>query len=60
LIASVAFNAAMALPAWRSSQNPTTALATSKMRMITKSAQCRTTPERTTAPSIIHGMGPQK
>jgi hypothetical protein len=60
LIASLAFRAAMALPAWRSSQNPTTALATSRSRMMKKSGQCRTTPDRITAASIIHGMGPQK
>ena len=60
LIASLALRAAMALPAWCSSQNPTTALATSKRRMMKKSGQCRTTPDRITATSIIHGMGPQK
>ena len=60
LIASLAFSAAMALPAWCSSQNPTTALETSKTRMMKKSGQCRTTPDRITAASIIHGMGPQK
>ena len=50
----------MAFPAWRSSQNPITPLATSKSRMMKKSGQCPTTPERITAISIIHGMGPQK
>ena len=34
LMASLAFRAAMALPAWRSSQNPTTALARSRTRMM--------------------------
>jgi hypothetical protein len=29
-------------------------------RMMKKSGQCRTTPDRITAASIIHGMGPQK
>ena len=53
-------SAAMALPAWCSSQNPTTALDNSSSRMMKKSGQCRTTPDRITAPSIIHGMGPQK
>ena len=60
LIASLAFSASMALPAWRSSQKPTMALATSKTRMMKKSGQCRTTPDSTTATSIIHGIGPQK
>ena len=60
LIASVAFRAAMALPAWCSSQNPTTALARSRSRMMPKSGQCRATADRITAASIIHGMGPQK
>ena len=60
LIASLAFSAAMALPAWRSSQKPTTALETSRTRMMKKSGQCRTTPDRITATSIIHGIGPQK
>ena len=36
LIASLAFSAAMALPAWCSSQNPTTALASSSTRMMTE------------------------
>ena len=36
VIASLAFSAAMALPAWCSSQNPTTALATSRSRMMTE------------------------
>ena len=60
LIASLAFSASMALPAWRSSQNPIVALATSNTRMMKKSGQCRTTPDSTTATSIIHGIGPQK
>ena len=60
LIASLALSAAMALPAWCSSQNPTTALERSKTRMIKKSGQCWATAERITAASIIHGMGPQK
>ena len=60
LIASSAFRASMALPAWCSSQNPTAALATSRTRMMKKSGQCRSTPDRITAASIIHGMGPQK
>jgi len=51
--------AEIALPAWRSSQKPTTALETSKTRMMKKSGQCRTTPDRITATSIIHGMGPR-
>ena len=53
-------SAVIALPAWCSSQNPTTALATSKSRMMAKSGQWRATAERITATSIIHGMGPQK
>ncbi len=60
LMASLAFRAAIALPAWRSSQNPTTALAQSRTRMMPKSGQCRATAESTTAASIIHGIGPQK
>ena len=60
LIASCFLSAAMALPAWCSSQNPTTALEKSRSRMMKKSGQCRTTPDRITAPSIIHGIGPQK
>ena len=60
LIASLAFNASMALPAWRSSQKPMIALATSSTRMMKKSGQWRTTPESTTATSIIQGIGPQK
>ena len=60
LIASFAFSAAMALPAWCSSQNPTTAFEQSRRRIMKKSSQCRTTPERITAASIIHGIGPQK
>ena len=43
LTASFAFSASMALPAWRSSQNPTTALAKSSSRMMPKSGQCRAT-----------------
>jgi hypothetical protein len=35
-------------------------LATSKTRMIKKSGQCPTTPDKITATSIIQGMGPQK
>ena len=50
----------MALPAWRSSQNPTPALASSSTRMMKKSSQCMSTAERITAASIIQGMGPQK
>ena len=60
LIASLAFSASMALPAWRSSQIRSVALATSSSRMMKKSGQCRTTPDSTTAISIIHGIGPQK
>ena len=60
LIASLAFKAAMALPAWRSSQNPTIALETSRTRMMKKSGQCRAAADRITAASIIHGIGPQK
>ena len=60
LIASLALSASMALPASRSSQNPTTAFAISNRRMMKKSGQCWTTPDRITAISIIHGMGPQK
>ena len=59
-IASLAFRAAMALPAWCSSQNPTTALASSRTRMMPKSGQCWASAERMTAASIIHGIGPQK
>ena len=60
LIASLAFSASMALPAWRSSVYPTTPLATSSSRMMKKSGQCPTAPDRITAISIIHGIGPQK
>ena len=60
LTASLAFRAAMALPASRSSQNPTPALARSRRRMMKKSGQCRATADRITAASIIHGIGPQK
>jgi hypothetical protein len=60
LIANLAFSASMALPAWRSSQKPTVALATNNSRMMKKSGQCLTMPDRTTATSIIQGMGPQK
>ena len=60
LIANLAFRASIALPAWRSSKNPTAALETSRTRMMMKSGQCRTTPDKITATSIIHGMGPQK
>ena len=60
MIASLAFSAAIALPAWCSSQNPTTALEQQQRRMMKKSAQWRTTAERITAASIIQGMGPQK
>ena len=59
-MASVALSAAMVLPAWYSSQNPTAALTTRSAPMTPKSAQCRTTAERTAATSIIHGIGPQK
>jgi len=34
--------------------------ARSNTRMMMKSGQCRSTPERITAISIIHGIGPQK
>ena len=40
LIASLAFSASMALPAWRSSQKPIVALANSSTRMMMKSGQC--------------------
>ncbi len=60
LIASSAFRASMALPAWCSSQNPMLALASSKIKMMMKSGQWPKTPDRTTATSIIHGIGPQK
>ena len=60
LTASWAFSASMALPAWCSSQNPTAALATSSSKMMKKSGQCRSTPDKITAASIIHGIGPQK
>ena len=60
LIASLALSASMAFPACRSSQKPTQALAQSSSRMMKKSGQCRTTPDSTTATSIIQGIGPQK
>ena len=60
LTASWAFSASMAFPAWCSSQNPTMALATSSSKMMKKSGQCRSTPDKITAASIIHGIGPQK
>ena len=60
LIAKVAFSAAMALPAWCSSQNPTIALARSRTRMMPKSGQCRAIADRITAASIIHGIGAPK
>src|SRR5579862_5358656 len=60
LVASLAFNAAMALPAARSSQNATTALDANSTKMMKKSGQCLTIPDRITAASIIQGMGPQK
>jgi hypothetical protein len=60
LTASWAFSASMAFPAWCSSQNPTMALATSRTMMMKKSGQCRSTPDKITAASIIHGIGPQK
>ena len=60
VIASLAFSASMALPAWRSSVKPTTALEISSTRMMAKSAQCPTAPDKITAISIIHGIGPQK
>ena len=60
LTASCAFSASMALPAWCSSQKPTMALATSSSRMMKKSGQCRSTPGKITAASIIQGIGPQK
>ncbi len=55
-----ALSAAIALPAWYSSQKPTTALATSSTVMMPKSVQSPTSSARTTAASIIHGIGPQK
>jgi hypothetical protein len=58
--ASLAFSAAMAFPAWCSSQNPTPALDRSRTRMIAKSGQCWASADSTTAASIIHGIGPQK
>ena len=60
LTASLALRAAIALPAWCSSQNPTTAFEQSRSRMMKKSIQCRTTPDKITAASIIQGIGPQK
>ena len=60
LVASLAFRVAMALPAERSSQNPTTALVHKRTRIMKKSGQCFTTPDRITATSIIQGIGPQK
>ena len=48
LIASWALRASIALPAWCSSQKPTVALAKSRTRMMKKSGQCRSTPERIT------------
>ena len=60
LTASWAFSASMAFPAWCSSQNPTVALATSSSKMMKKSGQWRSTPDKITAASIIHGIGPQK
>ncbi len=50
----------MALPAWYSSQKPTTALAASRMRIMMKSSQWPTTADRIIAASIIQGIGPQK
>ena len=50
----------MALPAECSSVKPTTAFAMSRTRMIAKSGQCRSTPDKITAISIIQGIGPQK
>jgi hypothetical protein len=35
-------------------------LATSSSKMMKKSGQCRSTPDKITAASIIHGIGPQK
>ena len=60
LIANFALRAAIALPAWCSSQNPTTALDTNKSEIMKKSSQCLTNADKITAPSIIHGIGPQK
>lgn len=60
LMASLALRASMALPACRSSQNPIMAFAKSRTRMMKKSGQCCTTPDSTTATSIIQGIGPQK
>src|SRR6056297_3934930 len=59
-IASLSFKAAMAFPAWCSSQNPTTALANNSNRIMPRSGQCLSTAERIAAISIIQGMGPQK
>ena len=60
LTASFAFSAPIALPAWRSSQNPIAALKNRSSSIMRKSGQCRTAADRTTATSIIHGIGPQK
>ena len=60
LIASLAFRASIALPAWRSSQKPIIALASSRTRMMKKSGQWRDAADRITATSIIQGIGPQK
>jgi hypothetical protein len=60
LSASLALRAATVLSALNSSQKPTTALTISSTRMMTRSDQWRSTPERTAATSIIHGIGPQK
>ena len=50
-----AFKAAMALPAWRSSQNPTTAFETNKRRMMKKSGQCP--PRPTNSPPLRSSTG---
>ena len=58
--ANCALSAAIAFPAWNSSQKPTIAFPTRRTVMIAKSSQCRTMAESNAAASIIQGMGPQK
>ena len=58
--ASRCFSSAMALSALNSCQKPTPALMNSIARMMTRSAQCRSTAESAAATSIIQGIGPQK
>jgi len=58
--ASFALSAAIAFPAWYSSQKPTPAFIKSKARMMPKSSQWWTTADRVAATSIIQGIGPQK